>query len=251
MNAAQPETDCIQRAYQAFSSVSSGRATIPQSQIEEALLLGGVEADKDDIEKLVSTLPSQCCNFSQFYSLMNEMQTQQRLPNYSSAIDFVSGSVAGVAVTIVGHPFDTIKVRLQTQKDVKFRNGIDCLVKTMRIEGPRALFKGMAGPLTTLPLLNALVFWSYGLAKSTFEIRNGPNQPLSITQITMAGSFAGLISTIIVCPLELIKTKMQIQYGFQDLQYRGPLHCTRELLSIEGLRGMFRGMSVTGTQSLN
>lgn len=34
----------------------------------------------------------------------------------SPAIDFVGGLLGGVASTYIGHPLDTVKVRLQTQK---------------------------------------------------------------------------------------------------------------------------------------
>lgn len=51
--------------------------------------------------------------------------------------DFVAGTVAGIAITIVGHPFDTVKVRLQTS--TAFRGGIDCLMRTIRKEGVRIL----------------------------------------------------------------------------------------------------------------
>ena len=33
--------------------------------------------------------------------------------------DVVAGTCGGVSVTLVGHPFDTLKVRLQTQSQAK------------------------------------------------------------------------------------------------------------------------------------
>lgn len=45
---------------------------------------------------------------------------QQQPPKASSRVvqvlkDVFAGTCGGIAVTLVGHPFDTIKVRLQTQ----------------------------------------------------------------------------------------------------------------------------------------
>lgn len=54
--------------------------------------------------------------------------------------DFVAGTAAGVALTVVGHPFDTVKVRLQTEK--VFKGGLQCLLETIQKEGIRALYKG-------------------------------------------------------------------------------------------------------------
>jgi solute carrier family 25 carnitine/acylcarnitine transporter 20/29 len=59
--------------------------------------------------------------------------------------DVAAGTVGGVAICAVGHPFDTLKVRLQTQgsattavggaapqQTLLYRNTWDCLVKTLR-----------------------------------------------------------------------------------------------------------------------
>lgn len=57
----------------------------------------------------------------------------------------VSGTFSGIAVCLVGHPFDTLKVRLQTQPiDRPVYTGLlDCFVKTMKWEGIGGLYKGV------------------------------------------------------------------------------------------------------------
>ena len=51
--------------------------------------------------------------------------------------DVVAGTCGGIAVTLVGHPFDTVKVRLQTQpSDKPIYNGVvDCVKKTIKVRG--------------------------------------------------------------------------------------------------------------------
>lgn len=82
--------------------------------------------------------------------------------------DFIAGTFAGVALTLVGHPFDTVKVRLQTQPTL-YKTGTQCLKDTVRKEGFFALYKGMGGPMLTVPLVNAIVFAAYGQAKSVMH----------------------------------------------------------------------------------
>jgi len=57
----------------------------------------------------------------------------------------VAGTVAGVAVCIVGHPFDTLKVRLQTQpiNNPIYSGLADCFYKTLKWEGISGLYKGV------------------------------------------------------------------------------------------------------------
>ena len=52
--------------------------------------------------------------------------------------DLIAGGVAGSASVIVGHPFDTIKVRLQTSS-----------ASATSGSSFQSLFKGMAAPLCT------------------------------------------------------------------------------------------------------
>jgi solute carrier family 25 (mitochondrial carnitine/acylcarnitine transporter), member 20/29 len=53
--------------------------------------------------------------------------------------------MAGIAGCLVGHPFDTLKVRLQTQPVDKpvYRGLVDCFVKTLKWEGIGGLYKGV------------------------------------------------------------------------------------------------------------
>uniref|UniRef100_A0A667H156 Solute carrier family 25 member 45 n=1 Tax=Lynx canadensis TaxID=61383 RepID=A0A667H156_LYNCA len=46
--------------------------------------------------------------------------------------EFVAGWISGALGLVLGHPFDTVKVRLQTQ--TTYRGIIDCMVKTYRHE---------------------------------------------------------------------------------------------------------------------
>ena len=59
--------------------------------------------------------------------------------------NFIAGTISGIAGTLVGHPFDTLKVRLQTQPVDRpvYRGVVDCFMKTMKWEGIGGLYKGV------------------------------------------------------------------------------------------------------------
>ncbi len=167
----------------------------------------------------------------------------------SPAQDFFAGTCAGIALTVVGHPFDTIKVRMQTS--TQFKSATQCVLQTIRKEGPFALYKGMSGPMATIPLINSLVFLAYGIGKSYFESLhdepvNGEPIRLTLAEITLAGAFSGAINSIIVSPVELIKTRLQIQYETKGSQaFTGPVDCIHRILKASGIKGLFRGMMAT------
>jgi solute carrier family 25 carnitine/acylcarnitine transporter 20/29 len=56
----------------------------------------------------------------------------------------------------VGHPFDTIKVRLQTTDRSQFKGPWDCLRQTLRNEGVKGIYKGATPPLVGWMFMDSL-----------------------------------------------------------------------------------------------
>ena len=57
-------------------------------------------------------------------------------------------------------PFDTIKLRLQCSPPGTFKGPLDCLLRTIRTEGPRALYKGASPPAVGWIMSDALLLGS-------------------------------------------------------------------------------------------
>ena len=55
--------------------------------------------------------------------------------------DVVSGSVGAIASTLVVHPLDTVRTRLQTTTAQRFTGAWHCARSTLRLEGVGALYK--------------------------------------------------------------------------------------------------------------
>ena len=53
----------------------------------------------------------------------------------SSARSFVAGGVGGVCAVVVGHPFDLVKVRLQTAEKGVYSGAMDVVRRTVAREG--------------------------------------------------------------------------------------------------------------------
>ncbi|PIA62800.1 hypothetical protein AQUCO_00200667v1 [Aquilegia coerulea] len=57
----------------------------------------------------------------------------------------LASTMSGLSATALSCPADVVKTRMMNQaagKEVMYRNSYDCLVKTVRVEGVRALWKG-------------------------------------------------------------------------------------------------------------
>ncbi|XP_059471368.1 mitochondrial basic amino acids transporter [Neocloeon triangulifer] len=156
------------------------------------------------------------------------------------ALDFFAGCVGGCSGVLVGHPLDTIKVRLQTQdfRNPVYRGTFHCFKTIVEKESVRGLYKGMSSPLAGVAFVNAIIFGVQG------NIQRRLSEPDSLKSHFFAGAAAGLSQSWVASPLELAKTKMQIQQGDRP-KYRNPLHCLRDVFHREGWRGVFRGQLIT------
>ncbi|CAG9335353.1 unnamed protein product [Blepharisma stoltei] len=151
-------------------------------------------------------------------------------------MEFSAGICAGVAITLSGHPFDTIKVRMQTGH---VHSLFKCIKITLQADGLRGFYYGVAGPLWSVPIVNAVIFGAYAQANSFLGNQN------SFSNGILAGSYAGLVNTIVVTPIELIKCKMQVQSHNQDIgraiKYKNSFECFKHVFKTEGIRGLYVG----------
>lgn len=149
------------------------------------------------------------------------------------------GSFAGVIICLIGHPFDTLKTRLQMQRQPV----LELLKKTAQQEGILALYKGLSSPLSTIPLLNALVFGSYSITKA-FLSSNQEQFGLSEYQVIFFSSIlCGLVNSPLVCPIELFKIKLQIQ-GTHKI-YLSNSDIFTKIYRVSGFRSIFQGLQTT------
>eukprot|EP00117_Sycon_ciliatum_P025815 scpid63831/ scgid21340/ Mitochondrial carnitine/acylcarnitine carrier protein CACL; CACT-like; Solute carrier family 25 member 29 len=171
------------------------------------------------------------------------------------AKDFVAGWCGGCAGILVGHPFDTVKVRVQTQPlgtQGRYNGVLHCFYKTVQTEGVRGLFKGMLSPVVFSAGINAIVFgvtnnMNRSLKKTSSTFKQTGQLPLAY--YFLSGGVAGSLQSLVCGPSELIKTRMQVDgqgaRGKASAEYRSPFHCARKVYEQRGLRGLFRGTWAT------
>jgi len=194
------------------------------------------------------------------------------------AKDLTAGTFAGVAQLLVGHPFDTIKVKLQSQpaplpgQPPKFNGAIDAVKQTLAAEGPKGLYKGMGAPLATVAVFNAVLFTARGQMEAL--LRDSPGAHLSVSQQMVAGAGAGVACSMVACPTELVKCRLQAQSALATtaveapvlagvgaatgtaaatgaavkgaVQYSGPFDVARHVLRSEGgMLGLYKGLTPT------
>ncbi|KRY60151.1 Protein dif-1 [Trichinella britovi] len=160
--------------------------------------------------------------------------------------NFLAGGIGGVCCVVTGHPFDTIKVRLQTASAATGGiSTLSCLKKTVVEEGVLALYKGMAAPVVGVAPLFALYFFGCSIGKRLQQ--TNADEQLSIIKTFNAGALSGMMTTLIVAPGERIKCLLQVQHQHQrsEAQYTGPVDVFKKLYKEGGIRSIYRGTVAT------
>lgn len=172
----------------------------------------------------------------------------------SALQEILFGSIAGTLGKLVEFPFDTIKVRLQSQPDrlpLRYTGPLDCFRQSLAAEGVRGLYRGVSAPLAGAAAETACLFWSYGVAKEGLReyVWRGEGEDVPLQGLVLAGAASGAVTSLVLTPIELVKCRMQVpmQSSSVDLSLKtpasglSPLTVIRTVFAQEGLAGFWRG----------
>ena len=105
----------------------------------------------------------------------------------------MAGGFGGLCSLVVGYPFDTVKVRLQTANNLAYKNSFDCLSKMVLKEGFMSLFRGLSGlACVALPRF-ALMFHSNTVARNLLM---KPDQKNSYPRVMLSGAFSQILGEL-------------------------------------------------------
>jgi hypothetical protein len=170
--------------------------------------------------------------------------------------DLVAGGVAGSAGIFVGHPFDSIKVRMQaeTASSVSSSSSSSSLRRIPVDAMGRSLWAGIGPPLAMASVVNASVFLTYGQATRMWDDASSSSsyssREYSPLRNATCGGIAGIVSSFVVCPADHIKTRMQTHNpngpsspssSYSSSSSRAARHIFVE----HGVVGLYRGFAAT------
>lgn len=124
-------------------------------------------------------------------------------------IDFTAGAFGGVCCGYVGQPLDTIKVKMQTYPDL-YRNGWRCAVDIIKNQGFLRFYAGAVPAAAANVAETSVLFLCYGQCSKIVAYCAGVDKERMTTfHKACSGSFASFFAAFSLCPLELVKCRMQ------------------------------------------
>ncbi|XP_077361407.1 solute carrier family 25 member 15b isoform X3 [Festucalex cinctus] len=133
-------------------------------------------------------------------------------------IDLSAGAIGGAACVFSGQPLDTAKVKMQTFPTL-YRGFIHCITTTYK----------------------QVIRFTAGLHRDAV---------LSDMQKACAGSVASVFSSLVLCPTELVKCRLQAMY---EMEASGKIarsqnsvwSVVKSIMKNEGPQGFFQGLTTT------
>lgn len=193
----------------------------------------------------------------QFTTYRSVTQLLRRLAGEDNKIpgtmeSFISGASAGAAATAATYPLDLLRTRFAAQgnDDRVYTSMRRALVQIYADEGPRGYFLGLGPALGQIVPFMGLFFTVYEALR----------QPLGRLDLpfgggdAVAGTAASVMAKTGVFPLDTARKRIQVQgptrtryvhKNIPDYRGLGAIGTVRSILRVEGMRGLYRGLTVS------
>ncbi|KAM6523443.1 hypothetical protein FSOLCH5_004063 [Fusarium solani] len=123
-------------------------------------------------------------------------------------LSILTGASAGATESFVVVPFELVKIRLQDKASAGKYNGmVDCVVKTVKNEGPLTLYQGLESTMWRH------ILWNAGYFGCIFQVRQllpkSDTKQGQMVNDMISGGIGGTVGTILNTPLDVVKSRIQ------------------------------------------
>ncbi|KAG5503166.1 hypothetical protein GH5_04227 [Leishmania sp. Ghana 2012 LV757] len=164
----------------------------------------------------------------------------------------VAGAAGGIVVSQVLTPAELIKCKMQIQNTLPvqeriYKNSLECAAATYRRRGIRGLFRGHTAMMMREAVGCGFYFLAFQSVIRPFLSDGQMFHEAPAWVHFLGGGCAGVAFWTSTYPVDAVKTKQQtMKADYLKLNFRQA--CAR-LYRTEGMRGLFRGYSVTAVRA--
>lgn len=194
----------------------------------------------------------------------------------NSWVHAVAGGIGSLTSATLTMPLDVLKTRLQSDfyknhinasrlaKGINtsnlshassallhFRETFQILFAIPKVEGYRALFKGLGPNLAANVPTRAIQFYVYGNGKRILSQYATRGEEATWVHLTSAAC-AGIVTSTAVNPIHVIKTRVQLDKNVAEKagdavqrKYKNSIDCARQVIRNDGVRALYGGLTAS------
>lgn len=163
--------------------------------------------------------------------------------------DFYQGQLAAARAARGIPPIHTLSIPRTALLHI--RETFQILFAVPRVEGWRALFKGLGPNLVGVVPARAINFYTYGNGKRIISQQFNNGKETAWVHLWAAAT-AGMVTGTITSPIWVVKTRLQLDKSNaekagtrQVRRYKNAFDCTLQTIRQEGIRGLYRGLTAS------
>lgn len=149
----------------------------------------------------------------------------------------ISGAIAGAVSRTAVAPLETIRTHLMVGSSGN--SSTEVFTDIMKTDGWKGLFRGNFVNVIRVAPSKAIELLAYETVNKNLSPKPGEQPKLPIPASLVAGACAGVCSTLVTYPLELLKTRLTIQ---RDV-YNGLLDALVKIVQEGGPGELYRGLT--------
>ena len=146
-------------------------------------------------------------------------------------ISFISGGLGRTFAACLVSPLELIRTKMQSQK-MNFGQVRQSVKYTIKSEGLLGLWKGLSATLLRDVPFSAVYWPCYEYLRPT---------EFSFVDTAIAGAVAGSTASTLTLPMDVIKTRLQLELGESGVKLKNR-HVVKEIIDSYGWKGLFRGL---------
>mmetsp|Transcript_48083 Transcript_48083/g.61623 ORF Transcript_48083/g.61623 Transcript_48083/m.61623 type:complete len:319 (-) Transcript_48083:223-1179(-) len=156
---------------------------------------------------------------------------------------FWAGYLTLFFTTLITHPLDTLRVRLSVHSDAATLGAFRTSAHIWKHEGFSSFYRGFGATLLGAGPRGAIGFGIFESLKPILDKVEGLDDYKVGTRF-FAGYTAGFMSEFFIYPLDTIRRRQQALGDATCISRQNVLEALRHIFRTEGVRGMFKGISL-------
>eukprot|EP00497_Spongosphaera_streptacantha_P003625 TRINITY_DN434_c0_g1_i1.p1 TRINITY_DN434_c0_g1~~TRINITY_DN434_c0_g1_i1.p1 ORF type:complete len:275 (-),score=2.33 TRINITY_DN434_c0_g1_i1:108-893(-) len=210
---------------------------------------------RGNLTNVVKIAPESATKFFVFESCQPWICSDPHRPTMGER--FCCGAFAGFTAQSVVYPLEIVKTRLAVDSRSMYRGIAHCFNEVRRVEGWRGMFRGWGTSVMGIIPYAGVDLAMYTKLKDVWAKRNPGKEPSNVT-ILGTGACASICGQVVAYPLQVLRTKLQVQglqaqlgsTGAISMAPPGPSAIALDILRRHGPLGFYTGISCNFMKSV-